>query len=139
MFSQRDKLSQAKHLAQPCPLSEIPSPEFTQAMAWHLMVPYPAYHLSAPFPNPSLWEAAQQIWRNFNGYLLPFGSLQTIHDTVIMEIQSIGINSGLIGDTEPFGLFSHLILAHSLLRECQPPLTKRMSRATFRLPHDHTH
>ena len=42
MFSHRDKLSQAWLSALPGPFSEIPSPEFTQAMAWHLLVPSPA-------------------------------------------------------------------------------------------------
>ena len=40
-FTQRDKLSQAWLSALPSPLSLIPGPEFSQAMAWSLMVPSP--------------------------------------------------------------------------------------------------
>ena len=40
---------------------------------------------------------------------LPFDSWRIRHDRVKMHIQSLGIESGLIVDMEPFGLFSHLI------------------------------
>lgn len=41
-FKQRDKVSQAWLSALCSPMSSIPSPEFTQAMAWHLFLPSPS-------------------------------------------------------------------------------------------------
>ena len=78
-------------------------------MAWHLMVPSPACqpHIGTPVCGKPLDKFGETLMCA----TLPFDSWRTRHDTVKMEIQSIGIDSGIIVDTEPFGLFSHLIPA----------------------------
>ena len=102
-------MSQAWLSALPGPLSEIPAPEFTQAMAWMLMVPSPACepHVGINICGKNLDEFGEVLMCA----KLPFDTWRIRHDSVKMMIQSLGIESGLIVDTEPFGLFSHLIPA----------------------------
>ena len=118
MLPHRDKLSQAWLTALPGPLTHIPSPEFTQAaMAWHLLTPSPACqpHLGKMICGKPL----DQFGETLMCATLPFNSWRVRHDKVKMEIQSLGLESGLIVNTKPFGLFSHLIPANAYLETGQ--------------------
>ena len=76
-------------------------------MAWHLLTPSPAClpHVGSLVCGKPLDEYGEVLMCA----TLPFDSWRLRHDKVKMEIQSIGLDSGLIVDAEPFGLFSHLI------------------------------
>ena len=107
MFPNRDKLSQAWLSALQGPLTQIPSPEFTQAMAWHLLVQSPACqpHIGTMIKGKPMDPFGELLMCT----TLPFDYWLIRQDKVKMEIQSLGLEYGLLVDTEPFGLFSHLI------------------------------
>ena len=107
MFHQRDKVSQAWLSALPSPLSLIPSPEFTEAMAWHLFLPSPACapHVGSMVKRKPMDPFGEVLMCA----TLPFDSWRLRHDRIKLELQSIALDSGANVDTEPYSLFSHLI------------------------------
>ena len=108
-FDQRDKVSQAWLSALCTAMSSIPSPEFTQAMAWFLFTPSPACsplvgQLVAGKPLDQFGEVLMCAH-------LPFDSWRTRHNTIEATTEAIINDCGVIANSEPYGLFSALIPA----------------------------
>ena len=108
-FHHRDKVSQAWLSALPTALSHIPSNEFQQAMAFHLLAPPPACapHIGTMVCNKPLDAHGEVLMCAF----LPFDTWRTRHDRIKTCLESMGNFAGAIVDPEPYGLFSHLIPA----------------------------
>ena len=89
-FTQRDKLSQAWLAALPGPLSNIPSPEFIQAMAWFLLTPSPACkpHVGEMICGKPLDAYGETLMCA----TLPFDSWRIRHDKVKMTLASLAMN-----------------------------------------------
>ena len=106
-FSQRDKVSQAWLSAQCTALSSIPSPEFTQAMAWFFFVPSPA--CSAHVGTMVAGKPLDRFGEVLMCAHLPFDSWRTRHTSIETTTEAIINDCGVIADAEPYGLFSALI------------------------------
>ena len=106
-FGQRDKVSQAWLSALCTSMSYIPSPEFTQAMAWHFFVPSPACspHIGQMVDGKPLDKYGEVLLCA----KLPFDTWRKRHDRVKVTIEVIINDCGVIADMEPYGLFSALI------------------------------
>ena len=95
-FGQRDKVSQAWLSALCTALSSIPSPEFTQAMAWFFYVPSPA---CSPFVGTMV--AGKPLDR-FGEVLmcaqLPFDSWRTRHTIIETTTEAIINDCGVIAN-----------------------------------------
>ena len=108
-FHQRDKVSQAWLSALCSPLSYIPSPEFTQAMAWHLFLPSPA---CAPFVGQIVvGKPLDRYGEILMCAPLPFDSWRRKHNGIESTLESVLNSCGVIANAEPNGLFSALIPA----------------------------
>jgi len=108
-FEQRDKVSQAWLSALCTPMSSIPSPEFTQAMAWFFFVPSPA--CSSHVGQLVAGKPLDQFGETLMCAHLPFDSWRTRHTTVENTMEAIINDCGIIANSEPYGLFSSLIPA----------------------------
>ena len=114
-FHNRDKVSQAWLSALPGPLTHIPSPEFTQAMAWFFMLPSPA---CSPFiGSPVRGKALDPYGEVLMCARLPFDSWRVRHDKVKGEIRAIGAEARVTVNPETFGLFSPYIPAAALAED----------------------
>ena len=107
MYVQRDKVSQAWLSALPGPLTIIPSREFSEAMAWHLFLPSPACkpHVGVMIKGKPLDPFGEVLMCA----QLPFDTWRVRHDRVKFLLHTLAMEAGVIVDSEPYGLFSHLI------------------------------
>ena len=108
-FHQLDKCSQAWLSALCSPLSKIPSPEFTEAMALKFFVPSPA---CAPFVGQMV--AGKPLDKYGEVLLcasLPFDSWRLRHNSIQATVEAIANESGVIANAEAYGLFSPYIPA----------------------------
>ena len=116
-FNQHDKVSQAWLSALPGPFTHIPDPEFTQAMAWFFMCPSPA---CSPYVGSLVCGKPLDAYGEVLMCApLPFDSWRVRHDKIKSEIRAIGVDSGVIVEPEPFGVFSPFIPAAALAEDGQ--------------------